>query len=78
MEIAGSKYEAIQGLMELLTKKDPDTELCIKEDFDDYKEIILNSNALYQGFEPTRDITQTRKTDFFETLSSFKTCYIKN
>jgi hypothetical protein len=53
MEIAGSKYEAIQGLMELLTKKDPDTELCIKEDFDDYKEIILNSNALYQGFEPS-------------------------
>ena len=52
MEIAGKKYEATPGLMELLTKKDPNIDLCIEEDFDDYKEIILNTNALYQNFDP--------------------------
>jgi hypothetical protein len=52
MEIAGKKYEATRGLMELLTKKDPNVDLCIEEDFDDYKEIILNTNALYQNFDP--------------------------
>jgi hypothetical protein len=52
MEIAGKRCETIRGLMKILTKKDPDTNLCIDEDFNDYKEIILNTNALFQGFDP--------------------------
>jgi len=70
MEIAGKKYEATQGLMELLTKKDPNTDLCIEEDFDDYKEIIINSNALYQGFDPD---TKRLNTDTSEKWKLIKT-----
>ena len=52
LEIAGKKYNATEGLMELLTKKDPDLELCIDEDYEDYKEILEKTNAIYQGFKP--------------------------
>jgi hypothetical protein len=40
MEIAGKKYKATRGLMELLAKKDPDKNVIIEQDFDDYQEII--------------------------------------
>jgi hypothetical protein len=61
MEIADKKYEATKGLMELLTKKDPDLDKCIEEDYDDYKEILLNTNAIYQNADPnTRKLASDR------------------
>jgi hypothetical protein len=51
MEIADHKYEATPGLMELLTKKDPDMDKIFEEDKVDYKRIIIDTNALYQNFD---------------------------
>ena len=51
LEIAGKKYNATEGLLELLTKKDPDEDLCIEEDYEDYKEILTNTNAIYHNFD---------------------------
>jgi hypothetical protein len=59
MEIAGHRYEATEGLMELLTKKDPDMDKIIEEDKEDYKRILIDTNALYQNFDPN-----TKKTKF--------------
>jgi hypothetical protein len=72
MEIASKKYEATQGLMELLTRNDPSTDLCIEEDLDDYKETFINSNALYQGFDPdtkrlNTDTSEKRKLILIKT-----------
>jgi hypothetical protein len=52
MEIAGHRYEATEGLMELLTKKDPDKSKVYEEDKEDYKRILIDTNALYQNFDP--------------------------
>jgi hypothetical protein len=46
MEIAGKRCDAMKGLMELLTKKNPDTDEIMEEDYDDYEEIFINTNAL--------------------------------
>jgi hypothetical protein len=61
MEIAGKKYEATEGLMELLTKKDPDLDKCIEEDYEDYKEILNSTNAIYQNADSsTRKLASDR------------------
>uniref|UniRef100_A0A1I7X5Y2 DUF8207 domain-containing protein n=1 Tax=Heterorhabditis bacteriophora TaxID=37862 RepID=A0A1I7X5Y2_HETBA len=51
MEINNSVYIATPGLMELLTKKSPDISKIQKEDTQNYRDILLCSNALYQGFD---------------------------
>src|SRR5882724_11883076 len=61
LEIAGKKYQATKGLMELLTKKDPKTELCFDDDYEDYKEILMSTNALYRNFDQsTRRVNADR------------------
>jgi hypothetical protein len=52
MEIAGHPYEATEGLMILLTKKHLDMDKIIGEDKEDYKRILIDTNALYQTFDP--------------------------
>jgi hypothetical protein len=52
MEIAGHRYEATEGLMELLTKKSLDMDKIIEEDKEDYKRKLIDTNALYQTFDP--------------------------
>ncbi len=70
MEIAGKKYEATAGLMELLTKKDPNTELCIEEDYEDYKEILLNTNAIYHNFDPSSKRVFSNKSEIWNLIST--------
>jgi hypothetical protein len=53
MEIAGRKYNATEGLMELLIKKDPDIEILTEQDIKDYKEILEKTNAIYQNADPS-------------------------
>jgi len=72
MKIAGEKYEATEGLMELLTKKDPDTELCIEQDYEDYKEILLNTNAIYQGFNPETKKVNSNSSQIWKNIISKK------
>jgi hypothetical protein len=61
MEIAGHRYEATEGLMELLTKIDPDMDKIIEEDKVDYKRILIDTNAIYQTFDP--NISKKKNSD---------------
>src|SRR5882724_4751094 len=70
LEIAGKRYEATKGLMELLTKKDPNTELCFEDDYVDYKQILMSTNALYRNFDAsTRRVNadRSKKWDLITT-----------
>lgn len=53
MEIADRKYKATEGLMELLTKTDPNIEILTDQDIKDYKEILEKTNAIYQNADPS-------------------------
>ena len=53
IQINGVVYTASEGLMELLTKKSPNLNKIQKEDTQNYREILLCSNALYHGFDDT-------------------------
>jgi hypothetical protein len=70
MEIAGHRYEATEGLMELLTKKDPDIDKIIEEDYEDYKEILFNTNALYQNFDPSTRRVNSNKSEMWKLIST--------
>jgi len=56
MKISDKVYIATVGLMELLTKSNPNLGVCIEEDFENYKQIILDTNAIYKGFDRTNKI----------------------
>ena len=53
IEIAGKKYNATEGLMELLTKTDPKIEILTENDINDYKEILEKTNGIYQNADPS-------------------------
>lgn len=53
IEIAGKKYNATEGLMELLTKTDPESEIFTDQDVKDYKEILEKTNAIFQNADPS-------------------------
>ena len=53
IEIAGKKYNATEGLMELLTKTDPNIEICTEKDINNYKEILEKTNGIYQNADPS-------------------------
>ena len=48
----GKKYEAIQGLWELLTKSKPDRNLVSLQDEQAYKKIIIQSNPHRVNYSP--------------------------
>lgn len=45
-------YDGTNGLMELLTKKTPNESIISEEDYENYKQILGNTNAIYKGFTP--------------------------
>jgi hypothetical protein len=45
-------YKASAGLMELLTKKSPNLDICSMEDKNNYKEMLITTNALFRNFDP--------------------------
>ena len=47
-------YNATKGLMELLLKKSPNSIHVTDEDIKCYKQILDDSNAIYQGFDSTQ------------------------
>uniref|UniRef100_A0A1I7X5T4 BRCT domain-containing protein n=1 Tax=Heterorhabditis bacteriophora TaxID=37862 RepID=A0A1I7X5T4_HETBA len=51
IQINSVVYTATEGLMELLTKKSPNFKKIQNDDTQNYREILLCSNALYQGFD---------------------------
>jgi len=60
MEIAGKKYNATDGLMELLTKIEPHLESVTDEDIENYKKILKNTNGIYQNVDPNAKFASDR------------------
>lgn len=56
MAIKDKKYNATSGLMELMIKSNPDKNKITEEDYKNYKQILIDTNAIYQGLEPTNRI----------------------
>ena len=69
MNIAGKIYNATKGLMELLTKKDPDTDDIIDEDYDDYKNILIDTNAIYHNFDKATNRKIGDKSEKWKIIS---------
>ena len=51
ISIKGKEYFATVGLMELLTKSNPNEAKIIQHDYNNYKEMLVNTNALFQKFD---------------------------
>ena len=52
LSIAGTDYEATEGLMELLASVHPDREKMTDEDVVTFKNILTDTNAIYQNSDP--------------------------
>jgi hypothetical protein len=70
MEIASHRYEATEGLMELLTKKDPDMSKVYEEEKEDYKRILIDTNALYQNFDPNTKKVNSDRSEKWNIIST--------
>jgi hypothetical protein len=70
MEIAGHRYEATEGLMELLTKKDPDMSKVIEEYKEDYKRILNDTNAIYRNFDPNTKKVNSDRSEKWNIIST--------
>jgi hypothetical protein len=68
MEIAGKRYKATRGLMELLTKKDPDTDQIIEEEYGDYKTILWDTKALYHNFDPSTNRVYSDRSEKWKII----------
>lgn len=51
LTIRGKTYTGTTGLMELLTKSNPDMNKVIEEDLANYKQILDDTNAIYTNFD---------------------------
>ena len=60
----------LKDFMELLTKKDPNLDLCIEEDYEDYKEILVNTNALYQNFDPSTKKVNSDRSEKWSLITN--------
>jgi hypothetical protein len=54
--VDGSKYNATQGLWELLTKARPDINMVTPQDKQAYKQILIQNNAYRVNYNPTGKI----------------------
>ena len=64
--VKGKEYVGTVGLMELLTKSNPNVNKIIQYDYDSYKEILTKTNAIYYNFDPSKNklITFNRSGKF--------------
>jgi hypothetical protein len=67
MEIAGKRYDATTGLMQLLTKKNADTHVII-EDNDDHKQILIETDA--QIFDPSTKKVNSDRSEKLKIISN--------
>jgi hypothetical protein len=70
LKIGNNTYNATPGLMELLLKKSPNFNLVDAEDKKAYKQILSESNAIYQGFNSSQkklNSDRTEKWHFIKT-----------
>jgi hypothetical protein len=70
MEIASHRYEATEGLMILLTKKSLDMDKIFEEDQEDYKRILIDTNALYQNFDPSTGRVNSDSSEKWKFIST--------
>jgi hypothetical protein len=65
------EYKATNGLMELLTRKEPNKTLLTEEDIQIYGDMLKNSNAIYQGFNPENKRLNTDSSKKWKFLKEY-------
>ena len=68
INIKGKSYLATNGLLELLTKSNPNTSKIIEPDYDNYKRILQDTNGIYTNFDPNNRTIVHNKSGKFQLL----------
>ena len=71
IDIGTASYPKTKGLLELLFKKTPDSTHINNEDLENYKDIIISTNAHrkhYNVYGEVRDSKSLKYTNFVKTL----------
>ena len=69
INVQGVGYLTTSGLLELLFKKNPDLDKLTKEDWDNYKEILINTNAHRQNYSVNKQINSNRGEKYVKVIS---------
>jgi hypothetical protein len=67
--VDGRKYNATQGLWELLTKARPDINMATTQDKHAYKQILIQSNVHRDNYSPTCKIKANKGVKYTRTIS---------
>ena len=67
--ISNRKYERTKGLWSLLTKKEPNN--YSQDDLENYKQILFDSNALYQNNDPSTNKPKSSKSKKWGLVKPF-------
>jgi hypothetical protein len=67
--VDGRKYNATQGLWELLTKARPDINMVTPQDKQAYKQIFIQSNAHTVNYNTTRKIKANKDIKYTRIIS---------
>lgn len=60
LTVGEDTYHGTQGLFELLFTKNPNLSLVNKSDYDNYKQILMQTNAHFEGHSPTGSMIQLK------------------
>lgn len=66
--VAGHKYKNTVGLNQLLLKKDPDLSLVSENDKQNYKLMLLNTNAHRRDYDPNKAIKSNKGKKYMDVI----------
>lgn len=66
--VKSKRYIATNGLMELLTKSNPNENKIIEDDYNNYKQILEDTNGIYIKFDPKMGLTVFNKSGKFKII----------
>ena len=66
--IDGERYKGTNGLWELITSKDPDSEVYTDQDLDTYEKILVSTNAMRQNNNPDSNKPKSSKSSKWKDI----------
>lgn len=70
--VGEKKYDKSPGLVELLLKKVPDLSLIKPKDLQDYKQLLLETNARRRNFSPRQPIKSNRGMKYLQVIKPLR------
>ena len=68
--IDNDEYEGTAGLWELITSKNPDSNIYTEEDYNNYVKLMLQTNALHRDNNPNNKYPKSSKGDKWKNILS--------